>query len=261
MSNDPKSKKKELKTVDLKDLRSSDPFEEYDYQDEIIVETGVGVDELDSHGHKSVSRPTSKNSKSGPLTEDPKKSKILQERAQSLDRLKILDEKRSFDRKTINWSGVGIIGLIVLLGVFFQNVPSDLDTTGVKDNLRVFARIISYAFNMFSFLGDYWPIIALGSLAFVPLKKNSKDYFALSFDGITVPSEVGTNGPRKRVSWSSIKKVEFGRSSFIPVMRLLSESGRVMGEVRLDIDDPKGLHKAIDRFAPKGSPVRKLINN
>lgn len=261
MSDSKKSNKKELKTVNLDDLRSSDPFEELDRDDEIIIETGVSLKELDSRGSKSVSRPSSKNSKSGEVSASSDEIQKNKEKQHSLERLKILDDKRSFDRKVFNWKGLGIITLIVFVGVFFDKGLSDIVFKAVGEEVSYLANLVRWFFSGLQFLGDYYPLIALASLIWIPIKKNSQDQFTLSFDGIIAPTEVGTNSLRKRSTWASIKKVDFGKSSGAPVMRLLNENDRILGELRLDIDDPKSFHQALSRFAPQGHPVRKLINN
>ena len=261
MSDSNKPKKRELKTLNLEDLSSSDPFKALEESDEIIIEAGVDLDELDSRGPKSLSSPSSKLSKKGEVSQTADQLQKRKEEKASQERLKILDDKRTFDRKVLNWRGLGVIALILIVGAFFDQDLSGAVFEWPSKELRLAATGLRWFFNWLHFLGDYYPILALASLIWIPLKKNSPDMYTLSFDGIIAPTELGAMGRRKRVPWSSIKKVDFGKSLGAPVMRIMGESGRPLAELRLDIDDPERLHKAIAKFAPVGSPVRKLINN
>ncbi len=261
MSDSKRPKKRELKTLDLEDLSSSDLFEALEEREEIVIDAGVNLDELDSRGAKHLSAPASKASKLGEVSQTSDQLRKNKEQNASQERLKILDEKRTFDRKVMNWKGIGVIALIILVGVFFDQGLGRAAFIEPSKDLKYAASAVRWFFNWLRFLGDYYPLLALASLIWIPLKKNSPDMYALSFDGIVAPTEIGSFALRKRVPWASIKMVDFGKSSGAPVMRLMGESGRSLAELRLDIDDPEGLNKAIARFAPAGSPVRKLINN
>lgn len=252
-------KDNKLKSVNLEDLRSSDPFEELDNQMEEIVEVGVSIDELDKFQSNNPSKKNNSNSITGKLF-DPSLEKRQNSSKELLDKHQ---ERRVFDRKIWNLQPI-IIAFTILLVGFLSSESQVVSEYANKDlNLSGGAAwMVKSIFSLLRFIGKTYLYISGGILVFGKLKKPSHKEFIISYDGIVGPMEVeNPKTPKKRARWSQIKDLVFEKRGGQFVACLKGDSGSTLIELSLDIERPEELKTAIERLSPKDHPIRKLVNN
>ena len=247
------------KTVDLEDLQPSDPLEGRNDDIVDIVVPGLSVQDLDKLGKTPPTKLPDKNAKKPELVVDanargnsPRKAK---------DQLEHMTSKLRFDRRKLNVYGLGSIALVFAIGFACNHSVSFeafLEARGIAEAST--QRLPRYIFEGIRLFGKYYPLLCVAMAFSIPLKLQSSGMFEIFYEGVYAPVDLGSKPVlRKRIPWEQIAELNFLRKDNIPLTELLDKDGQVMGQLRLDVDHPEGMIRAIDKYAPKTHPLRRLL--
>lgn len=252
-------KKKELKTVDLDDLQSFDQSEE-SVEEEIVVNPSISAKDLDSIKKHVPARVSPTRPKSGAVMDDGRElAKNKRER-----QLEHITSKYRFDRKKLNWKGLFVVSLVIMAGLMAAHRSEAYGFISETTGFRLpFEESAPLKFPWIDWFGSYYPLICFVLLALIPMKRQTQTMVEVFFEGLSVPSEIFPVGrsSRRRLTWRQIQKIDFKNKSGVPYVQLFDRDSRLLGEMRLDVDNPKGFYRALSLYAPKEHILRKLINN
>lgn len=263
------SDKKE-KLVNLDDLESENDYNVHDTIDEVVVDITpkVKLDDIDDHlkeikktKNKVKLKPEVRVKFDPSILNGPRFSKY-EGNGTEKSVIAFLTNKYTFDKKVIDLKSV----MIYICVVLFYFAAEQVETYLVADNQ--FGEVVVGAARsvILMFLNFYKSTIFLTIIAVFytfPPRKNTPNLCQIFFDGLTVPAEIfpTVKSSRKRLAWSDIYTIEFKKQKEIPFVQLFGQNKRLLGELRLDVDDLKGFYEKLDTYLPENHVLRILFNN
>lgn len=256
------AKDKKPRIVNLEDLQSEIFSENYKSKiEEEVVDSRISIDELDRAQKTPPVRKAAGEPKTGELASDRRIQSVRNRSKESS--LNFLTNKYSFDKKRPRYSTLFLAGAIFAAGYFFEPMSFDGPVTLDDMGKIVFEAIFGVLFMAHSLFDRIYPFICLVVLVALPLKVSTETMIQIFYEGVTVPSEIFSIGKpvRRRLLWHDIKAIEFKSRYGTPYVQLIDKEGRVMGEMRLDVDRPKEMFSILDTYAPENHPLRRLLSN
>jgi hypothetical protein len=268
-------KKKETKTVDIADLRSDDNYNKNDLETQTIVDVSAKVEINDISQHPKTKTPKIPSFKNKEIDQkaiprrkfDPsivKGPRFIKYKGNGSEKsiVSFMTDKHAFDQKEVNYTSV----ILFAISVLFYLMARYLGSAQSPDNIYIaaFAESANYAIaTIYEPYRQLYVFILLILFYTIPIKKFTNLMVEVFYDGLTVPYEIfpTVQHRRKRVEWRYIYSIELATKKEIPFVRLLGDRKQQLGEMRLDVDDPKKLYEIIDTYAPAEHPIRILFNN
>ena len=244
--------------MDLKDLRSSDPALEEAREEEVFP--GVSLDELDRRSKTPPAKNKGRPAKEGELQgAGSSRSEALKEVQRKGD---LLTARYRFDRKKINKTLAAFQFFLLILGLFFRESMFFYEAFKADPvTIRSAEELIS----LFQLRGifSYFPLYILALFVVFPFKRHTGSMYEVYHGGMSAPLGIFLPGKplRRRMKWRQIASFDLKSRRGVPYVLLLDKDQHVLGELRLDIDNPAGLYRAILLLAPKDHVLRKLVNN
>ena len=268
--------KKEEKVVNISDLRPESDIDRKRPTDTIVdVSPKIELNDIEKH-----SKPRKENLKS--TTIDKNNKNLNDEIKRKFDPsiiknprftkyegngseksiVAFMTNKYSFDKREVNYSSV----IVFVISVLFYFMARSLGGAQSPDNIYIaaFAESANYAIaTIYEPYRQLYVVVLFLLFYFIPLKRYTNLKVQIFYDGLNVPYEIipTVEHRRKRVEWKYIYSIELGKSKEIPFVRLLGDRKQLLGELRLDVDDPKRMYEIIDTYSPADHPIRILFTN
>jgi hypothetical protein len=268
--------KKEEKVVNISDLRPESDIDLKKTSDTIVdISPKIKMDDIEGHTKPKKEHPKSKiidnNNKNlndeikrkfdPSIINNPRFAKY-EGNGSEKSIVSFMTDKYSFDRREVNYISV----IVFIISVIFYFIARSLGGAESPDNIYIAAFAESANYALATFYEPYrklYVVVVFLLFYFIPLKRYTNLKVQIFYDGLTIPYEIipTVEHRRKRVEWKYIYSIELGKTKEIPYVRLLGDRKQLLGELRLDVDDPKKMYEIIDTYAPADHPIRILFTN
>ncbi|MEX1099237.1 MAG: hypothetical protein WEB87_02355 [Bacteriovoracaceae bacterium] len=257
---------KKLRVVNLEDLQSETSSADHKARtEEENVDAKVSISELDRVKRTPPTIKSPAPSKQGEPLLDKRVQRAKDINARGREgkeqTLNYLTNKYRFDRKRLRYSTLWLTAAVFAAGYLFE--PMEFDEPVTLDNIGTYITqgIFGVLFALHALFDRIYPLICAAILFTRPLKIYTDTMIQIFYEGLAVPSEIFSIGKprRNRALWKDIKEINFKSRYGVPFVQLMDKSGRLLGEMRLDVDNLKEMYSILDTYAPEDHPLRKLL--